>query len=35
MKHGKREVEGCWKGPKKISFEMMKGTKKDVMLIFE
>jgi hypothetical protein len=22
-------------GPKKIGFEMMKGTKKDIMLIFE
>jgi hypothetical protein len=29
--HSRKDVGGCWKGPKSIVFETLRGTKKDIM----
>jgi hypothetical protein len=30
-KHGRKDIGGCWKGPKNIAFEATKATQKDIM----
>jgi len=30
-KHGRKDIGGCWKGPKNMAFEATKATQKDIM----
>jgi hypothetical protein len=32
-KHGRKDIGGCWKGPKNMDFEATKATQKDTMSV--